>query len=110
MSRTANQVRGTRISGAERKESIIASAASQFAAKGFTGTKTRAIAEHAGVSEALLFKHFPSKNELYAAILAKESPIPHILNELKVLADQQDDEQVFLYIARTIVRQARMFS
>ncbi|MCA9470613.1 MAG: TetR/AcrR family transcriptional regulator [Nitrospirales bacterium] len=96
----------SRLSGAERRASIIASAASQFAARGFTGAKTKAIAEHAGVSEALLFKHFPSKNELYAAILAKASPVPDILHELKVLADQQDDKQVFTFIARTIVRHA----
>ena len=96
----------TRISGVERKASIIAAAASLFAAKGFTGTKTKAIAELAGVSEALLFKHFPSKNDLYAAILAKESPIPGILPELKALADDQDDERVFAYIAKTIVRKA----
>ena len=96
----------SRISGVERKASIIASAATLFAAKGFTGTKTKAIAEQAGVSEALLFKHFPSKNDLYAAILAKQSPIPGILSELKALADERDDENVFAHIARTIVRRA----
>ena len=96
----------SRISGAERKASIIDSAATLFAAKGFTGTKTKAIAGLAGVSEALLFKHFPSKNDLYAAILAKQSPIPSILGELKALADEGNDEKVFAHIARTIVRKA----
>ena len=96
----------SRISGAERKASIIATAATLFAAKGFTGTKTKAIAQQAGVSEALLFKHFPSKDDLYAAILAKQSPIPSILEELKTLATKQDDERVFTHIAQTIVRKA----
>ncbi|MEE8124935.1 MAG: helix-turn-helix domain-containing protein, partial [Nitrospirales bacterium] len=59
-----------RISGRDRKASIIRSAAALFAEKGFSGTKTREIAARAGVSEALIFKHFPSKHELYAAILA----------------------------------------
>ncbi len=95
-----------RVSGEERKASIIAAATSLFAAKGFTGTKTKAIAQEAGVSEALLFKHFPSKNDLYAAILAKQSPIPSILSDLKTLADEQHDEKVFTYIAKTIVEQA----
>ncbi len=95
-----------RVSGEERKASIIAAATSVFAAKGFTGTKTKAIAQVAGVSEALLFKHFPSKNDLYAAILAKQSPIPSILSDLKTLADEQHDEKVFTYIAKTIVEQA----
>jgi len=95
-----------RITGAERKASIIASAARLFAAKGFTGTKTKAIAEHAGVSEALLFKHFPTKSDLYAAILAKESPIPDVLPELKAVAEQRDDVKVFAFIAKIIIRQA----
>ena len=39
-----------------------------FARKGFANTTTRELAEAAGVSEALLYKHFPSKESLYAAI------------------------------------------
>jgi AcrR family transcriptional regulator len=41
-----------------------------FAENGFRGTTTKALAEAAGVSEALLFKHFPSKDALYAAVQA----------------------------------------
>lgn len=40
-----------------------------FAEKGFDATTTRELAEAAGVSEALLFKHFPSKGALYRAML-----------------------------------------
>jgi AcrR family transcriptional regulator len=40
-----------------------------FARKGFAGTTTKEIAEAAGVSEALVFKHFPSKAALYEEIL-----------------------------------------
>ena len=39
-----------------------------FVEKGFYRTTTRELAEAAGVSEALLFKHFPSKEALYSAI------------------------------------------
>ncbi len=39
-----------------------------FAEKGFHGTTTRELAEAAGVSEALLFKHFPSKDAMYVAM------------------------------------------
>ena len=39
-----------------------------FAEKGFDGTTTRELAKAAGVSEALLYKHFPSKESLYAAM------------------------------------------
>ena len=92
-----------RIPGSVRKADIIRSAASLFAEKGFSGTKTREIALRAGVSEALIFKHFPSKEDLYAAILAEESPVPGLLSRVKSLAEQQKDVEVFSVIARTIV-------
>lgn len=40
-----------------------------FADKGFDGTTTRELAQAAGISEALLFKHFPSKQSLYVSVL-----------------------------------------
>ena len=92
-----------RIPGQVRKATIIRSAASLFAEKGFSGTKTREIAARAGVSEALIFKHFPSKEDLYAAILAEESPVPALLYRVKNLADKRQDAEVFQVIANTIV-------
>ena len=50
----------------ERREAIIRAVRRVFAEKGFHGTTTRELAESAGVSEALLFKHFPNKEELYS--------------------------------------------
>jgi AcrR family transcriptional regulator len=54
--------------GPQRREGIIKAARRVFVEKGFHGTTTRELAEAAGVSEALLFKHFPSKEALYSAI------------------------------------------
>ena len=93
----------SRITGDERKASLIESATVLFAAKGFNGTKTREIAERAGVSEALVFKHFPTKKHLYAAILAEQSPVPRMLSEIKKLADRRQDKKVFSLIAQTVV-------
>jgi AcrR family transcriptional regulator len=59
----------TKMSGAERRASIIRAVRRVFAEKGFHGTTTRALAEAAGVSEALLFRHFPDKKALYVAML-----------------------------------------
>jgi TetR/AcrR family transcriptional regulator len=92
-----------RIPATARKASIIRSAAAIFGEKGFNGTKTREIAARAGVSEALIFKHFPSKEDLYAAILAEKSPVPGLLDRIKVLAEQRNDKEVFTMIAETIV-------
>src|SRR5262249_16386521 len=62
--------RRRRLRGEERRESILRAARRVFAEHGFSGTTTRALAEAAGVSEALLFQHFASKEALYAAMLA----------------------------------------
>ena len=58
-----------RLSAEARKEAIVDAVRDVFAAKGFDGTTTRELARAAGVSEALLYKHFPSKESLYAAML-----------------------------------------
>ena len=50
-----------KLSGDERRAAIIKAVQRVFAEKGFDGTTTRELASAAGVSEALLFKHFPNK-------------------------------------------------
>src|SRR4030095_4593877 len=52
-----------------RREQILQTAVDLFSQKGFKGTTTKEIAKAAGVSEAIIFRHFASKDELYAAIL-----------------------------------------
>lgn len=53
----------------ETRGRIIAAARELFAARGFKGTTTAAIARTAKVNEALIFRHFPAKKDLYDAIL-----------------------------------------
>ncbi|MFA6009981.1 MAG: TetR/AcrR family transcriptional regulator [Desulfobacteraceae bacterium] len=60
---------GRRMSAEERRQAIIDVAKPLFAEKGFNGTSVRLIAERAQVSEALLYKHFPSKKDMYKEIL-----------------------------------------
>jgi len=86
-------------SGRERQASIIAAAASLFAQKGFNGTTTREIAKTAGISEALLFRHFPTKRALYAAILAEKVQISQLLATVEEAAEKRDDVRVFTLIA-----------
>ncbi len=92
-----------RIPAASRRASIIRSASALFGEKGFSGTKTREIAARAGVSESLIFKHFPSKDDLYAAILAEKSPVPDLLERIQSLTEQRNDVAVFTTLAETIV-------
>lgn len=57
-----------RLDSAARRRTILDAALPLFAQKGFAATTTKEIAQAAGVSEALIFKHFPSKTSLYEAI------------------------------------------
>jgi AcrR family transcriptional regulator len=59
----------TRLDSDERRKAIVRAAVPLFARNGFAGTTTRELAEAANISEALLFKHFPSKALLYREIL-----------------------------------------
>lgn len=52
-----------------KKESILKSALELFARDGFKGTPTIKIAKAAGVSEALIFKHFKNKEGLLHAVI-----------------------------------------
>ena len=55
-----------------RRQLILGAAKRCFARHGYTGTTTKSVAAAAAISEALLFKHFPSKAALYAEILSDE--------------------------------------
>ncbi|ANI79693.1 MULTISPECIES: TetR/AcrR family transcriptional regulator [Sphingobium] len=59
----------TRLSSAGRRASIIAAAKAVFARHGLEGARTQQIARTAGISEALLFRHFPTKTHIYRAVL-----------------------------------------
>lgn len=56
-----------------------------FARHGYAGTTTRSVAAAAGISEGLLFKHFPTKAALYAEILADACETDPGLVELQAL-------------------------
>ena len=53
----------------ERRARIVRGAMAAFARSGFRGTRSRDLARAAGVSEALIFKHFPNKRALQKAII-----------------------------------------
>jgi len=61
--------RSPRLPAEDRRSQILAAALEVFSEQGFHGTRTRELAERAGVSEALVFHHFPTKEALIRAIL-----------------------------------------
>lgn len=58
------------MTGDERRSAIVRAVLPLFAKRGFASATSKEIAEAAGVSEALIYKHFPSKESLYAEILS----------------------------------------
>jgi AcrR family transcriptional regulator len=59
----------TRLTHEDRRTAILDAARHEFARKGFRGAGTADIAVRCGCSEPMLYKHFASKQELFAAVL-----------------------------------------
>src|SRR5580692_2194946 len=74
-----------RLDSEARRKAIVEAAMPLFARKGFGGTTTKQIAEAAGVSEALLFKHFPTKSALYQDMLRSGCSADPALERLRTL-------------------------
>lgn len=95
-----------RMSGDKRREQILQAAFDLFSQRGFSGTTTKDIARASGVSEAMVFKHFSSKEELYGAILEAKKcaqglhEFPWLSNEPMLAAmEANDDLGVFYHFA-----------
>ena len=97
-----------RITAQDRKQQILDVASGLFARKGFQGTTTREIAERARVNEAILFRHFPSKDELYWAVIQDRCTRSHRLENLEATLDlKASDYEIFRAIAEDILRRNR---
>jgi AcrR family transcriptional regulator len=89
----------------DRRQEILMAAMELFAKKGFRGTTTRDLANEADVNEAIIFRHFNNKEELYTAILeykVGEAPTPR-MEELERLMKGTDDEAVFTALGKAFM-------
>ncbi|GAA5085125.1 AcrR family transcriptional regulator [Thermocatellispora tengchongensis] len=68
-----------RLSGAERRAQILAVARECFTEFGYQRTTTAVVAEHAGVSDSLVIKHFGSKEGLFRSAVA--DPVLRLIRE-----------------------------
>lgn len=93
---------GLRMSAEERRLQILRVAVSLFSQRGFVGTTTKEIAQAAGVSEAMVFRHFATKQELYTAILDHKACSGDAMNPEAMVAEalrEKDDRAVFERLA-----------
>jgi AcrR family transcriptional regulator len=107
---------GVRMAGDERRRQIVRVAMRIFSERGFRGTTTKEIAQAAGVSEAIIFRHFATKDELYKAIIdhkgcAEQSgewanqPVAELIRfEVGDALARKDDRAVFEGIALAMMR------
>ena len=104
--KTEAQPAGGRMAGGERRQQILQVAMSLFSQRGFRGTTTKEIAAAAGVSEAMVFRHFATKEELYSAILDFKACSGSLDDLCTVVGDalrRKDDFAVFSGVARVLM-------
>jgi TetR/AcrR family transcriptional regulator len=99
-----------RFSSQERRNQLIRIAVRLFSQRGYEGTTTKAIAAEAGVSEAIIFQHFKTKEDLYSSIFdykAEETGFEEWEEQLRVCAEQLDDEKLIFLMNERILKMNR---
>jgi len=94
----------SRVPSEERRAQILRAATRLFAKRGFNGTTTREIADRVGVKETILFRLFPTKRELYWAVIDEKT---RAVSSRQLLEHQlsagTDERKMFATIARDIL-------
>jgi AcrR family transcriptional regulator len=117
---TPHATGGGRMAAEDRRLQIVKVAMRLFSERGFRGTTTKEIAQAAGVSEAIIFRHFATKEDLYTAIIdskacagasacpiASDSGHPFNVEAIRSFAgdamSERDDRAVFRQIALSMM-------
>jgi TetR/AcrR family transcriptional regulator len=105
-SRTSTQ----RLPASDRRRQLVETALDFFSRKGFGGTTTKEIAAAAGVTEAIIFRHFPTKQDLYNAVLdhhENSAQLAQCVAQWKIYMDRNDDEALVRDIIDKIIESYR---
>jgi TetR/AcrR family transcriptional regulator len=99
-----------RMPAADRQRQLLEVALNAFSRRGFKGTTTKEIAAAAGVAEAVIFQHFPSKEALYSAVLElhlEAGDEQEWMKEISNYMERNDDEGLFQSFIRRILHAYR---
>ena len=99
-----------RLSSDDRRRQLLSHAIALFSKHGFSGTRTKDIAAACGVSEAILFRHFATKEDLYHAILDTHKAAAgkdEWLAEMRVIAERRDDMEFIRCMLAQILKSFR---
>lgn len=77
-----------RLTGEARRAQLLEAALAEFASRGYHGTQMEHVAARAGVSKALLYQHFPSKDELFGVVTA--AVVDTYVTRLPGIVDETD--------------------
>lgn len=90
-----------RLSAPDRKKQLLEVATRLFAQQGYAATTTRQIAGECGVTEAILFRHFPTKEELYWEVIEAKRASRGFLEKLtEILDSNKSPMEVCIAIAK----------
>ncbi|HWS58994.1 MAG TPA: helix-turn-helix domain-containing protein [Actinotalea sp.] len=103
-----NRPRATRMSRDDRRAQVLTVAQELFAREGFHHVSMDDIAERAEVSKPVLYRHFPSKLDLYLAVVdhrgqALLSEVRQALARVDGADDAQDDASTGPEVVRALV-------
>ena len=85
------QGRGTRLPRTARRAQLLAAAQDVFVTNGYHAAAMDEIAERAGVSKPVLYQHFPSKLELYRALL--ETHVDELIERVRTAIKSTPDNK-----------------
>ena len=86
------RIRGTRLPRPARRTQLLGAAREVFVAQGYHAAGMDEIAERAGVSKPVLYQHFPSKRDLYLALLEQHTD-ELLAGTRRALASTTDNKQ-----------------
>ncbi len=94
-----------KLTAAKRRDLIVRAAIELFARQGFRATRIKDIADRVGTSDALVFQHFPTKRELYDAILDELCARKHFteIEQLLYYSESYDLEDVLRRLSAWIL-------
>jgi len=92
-----------RLSAEKRKTQIVSIATALYVKRGFKGTTTREIAAKAGISEAVIYKYFSKKEDLFKAIISEKCDDNLGRSRLLGALEGKEGRELFHEMARFLI-------
>src|SRR5579872_5227592 len=88
----------------ELTQHIVAVAAGLFIRNGYAGTSIEAVAEQAQVGKNTIYRRYPTKSDLFQAVVDREMDI--LLPPIETIITGEDPTAILRHLATTLVEAA----